>query len=475
MTWRSSVAAGALLIGAAGAVLAASTQSPHLSMAQAHPQQVPVSAAALSCPQPPAAPGSTTRLFAVGPGPVEASSPAPSLRLSTGRSATDELATTSLPRVPLRVALPRAPGARAGALVTAGGALAVGVTAAELSTYSSRRSSGSAVTGCFAPRPQWWFTGVDTSIGTTTHLQVSNPGTGVAVVDLALLGPEGPVRAAGSRDLAVAPRSTATVDLAGLAPGRAALTVHVAATRGTVSAAVSTTRLEGLTPTGTEWVPPSSEPSRAVVVDAGVQGATTQRLVIANPGPRQQLVAVRIIDRSGAFVSTALPDVQVPPESVVVKAVTSITRRSTAAVELTSAAPITGAIVSEVATGGTRDFAVSGVSDPLSDPAVVPMWGGARLSVSLTATSPGARSVRLRSVDGAGRQVASQTVTVPGARTISWSAPVGSRGSYVVITSSERDGLQAVATYRAPGGASQLPVLAGRRTVLEPVVVPLHP
>jgi len=484
VTLRSSAAAGTAFLAAVLAVVVAGSQHLDLAESRARPRQVPVTTATLSCPAPPAARGSTTRLFAATPGTTHGSSEPPSLRLTAGVTTSTELAATSVSRVPLSVTLPPAtdssgagpsPGSEpSGALVSASGDLAAGVAAAELSTFGSGTSSGTAATWCSAPRSEWWFNGVDTSVGTTTSLHLSNPGAGTAVVVLEVFGPHGPVPAPGAQDLAIAPRSADSLDLARFAPGRPALTLHISASRGAVAAAVSTTRLDGLTPTGAEWVPASTEPGPTVVVDAGVAGADRQRLVITNPGPRQQLVAARILDRSGSFVSTALTDVQVPPGAVVVKDITSITRHRASAVELSSAAAVTGAIVSETS-GADRDFAVSGVSEPIAGPAIVPTMDGSALTLSFTATSNAPRTVRIASIGRAGMLVHTARLVVLGGSTTSWTMPAGSAASYVVIGSVDGSDLQAVASFVAKAGASQLPVRPGRFTVVEPVVAPVYP
>lgn len=484
MTLRSAAAAGIAFLAAGAAVVVAGSQHPHLAESRARPRQVPVTTATLSCPAPLPERGSATRLFAVAPGTTYRSSVAPSLRITSGVATSDELAATSVPRVPLSVALsPAADGSGAGpspgsalsgALVSATGVLAAGVAAAEVSTFDAGTSSGMAATWCGAPRAEWWFNGVDTSVGATTNLHVSNPGPGTAVVVLQIFGPQGLIPAPGAQDLAIAPRSADSFDLARFAPGRPALTLHISASRGAVAAAVATTRLDGLTPTGAEWVPASTEPKPTVVVDAGVAGADRQRLVITNPGPRQALVAARISNRSGSFVSTALTDVQVPPGAVVVKDITPITRHRASAVELSSATAVTGAIVSETS-GAARDFAVSGVSEPVAGPAIVPTVGGAALTLSFTATTNAPRTVRIASIGRAGTPLSTSRLVVPGGSTTSWTLAAGSAAPYVVVGTIDGSALQAVASFAGAAGATQLPVRPGRFTVVEPVVVPGYP
>ena len=378
------------------------------------------------------------------------------------------MAATSIAGVPLRAEL-----AGGSALVTASGPLAPGAFAAELSTYRSTSRTGIAATPCAAARPDWWFTGVDTGVGTTTHLELANPGAGVAVVDLELFGPDGGISAPGAHDVALAPRSRTSVDLAGLAPGLPALLLHVAATRGTVAAAVSVTRLDGRTPAGVDWVAASSAPRPKLVVDAGLAGATRQQLVVANPGTRQQLVAIRVLDTTGAFVPSGLPDVQVPPGAVVVRDITAITGGDAAAIEVSAGKPIAAAIRSAVS-AQRRDFTLATANAPLTSPAVVPTMAGSRLALAVTATTSTPATVTVAAFDGSGAPLQVVQLRAGGGTTTPWLLPARSAAAYVVV-SSEGGAVQAVATYTGAAGAAQLPVLPGSYRVLQPAVTAGYP
>ncbi len=469
MSWRTSAAGGVAIAVAAAAVVLAAGQDPQPVHPSGQPQERPVTSTTLSCPASPTKQGPDTTVFAVGPDATTVGSGRLTL---TGSAAPDgrALAETSTPLQPV-LAHPTATTGQPSVLMTAQGSLAPGATAAQLSAASSKSTSGLATSWCAAPRGDWWFNGVDTSVGTTTDLVLSNPGSDVAVVDLQILGPRGVIDAAGAQSIALAAHSREALDMARFAPGQRALTLHLTATSGAVAAAVSTTRLDGLVATGSDWVDASADPARDVVVGAGVEAATHQRLVIANPGSRQQLVSVTILDKDGAFTSTKLTDVQVPPGSVVVKDLTTITQKRATAVELHSAAPVTGAIVSETS-GRTRDVAVSTAAEPMGSPAVVPTMAGTRLTLAVASPSPGPQDVRIRGFDHTGAQISSTGVTVAGRATTTWELPADSRASYLVVTVPSGGRLSATATYSAAAGTSQLPVLSGSYTVVRPVVLP---
>lgn len=466
MSWRTSVVGTGAVLLATGAVLVAGAEHPHPVATRMRPEQRPVTSATLSCPGPAAGAPSAMSVFAVGPGVVGPASSRSRLRV-TGSSL---LASASEGGVPVRLEVTGDAG-RAGVLVSATDALAPGVAAAEITSYTGENATGIAATWCLAPRGEWWFNGVDTSVGTTTELVLSNPSPSVAVVDLHLLGPEGPVDAAGSNGIAVAPDSRVMLDLARFAPGLAAVTLHVTATRGSVAAAVSTTRLDGITPTGAEWLPSSSSPTARVVVGAGVQGLGRQSLVVTNAGARQQLVAVRILSEDGAFISTALPDLQVPPQSVLVKDVSAIMQRKATAVELTAEGPVTGTIVSEQVED-PRDYAVSGVSAALSTAAVVPVVDETELRLAFATASPAPERFEIRGVGPSGEQVGTVTLDVSPAATTTWEPPTEWDVAYLVVSVSRGSDLHAVASYTGVNGVAQLPLLSGRLTVTRPAVLP---
>lgn len=466
MSWRSSVAGTSAVLLAAGAVLAASSNHPRLAPTSATPEQRVVTSATLSCPGTLRGLSASTSVFAVGPGAAGSASTGARLTV-TGSS---RLASTSVGGAPVRPDVDRQEG-REGVLVTATGSLAPGLSAAQLTSYTAGTATGFAASWCLSPRDEWWFSGVDTSVGTTTGLVLANPGASVAVVDLAILGPTGPVDAAGASGIAVAPRSRMLLDLARFAPGRAAVTLHLTATRGTVGAAVSTTRLDGITPTGAEWLASSAAPATHVVVGVGVQGLGRQSLVVTNAGSRQQLVSVRILAEDGAFTSTALPDLQVPPQSVVVEDVSAIMQRRSTAVELTAEGPVTGSIVSEQA-NGPRDFAGSGVSTPLTTPAVVPVVDQSELTLAFATASPTPERAAIRGVGPSGDQVGSVSLDVKPMATTTWALPGDWDAAYLVVTVRRGSDLHGVASYVGRRGVAQLPLLSGRLTVTRPAVLP---
>ena len=81
---------------------------------------------------------------------------------------------------------------------------------------------GSAAAACQQPANDLWLVGANTALGRTAVLNLSNASGSPATVSLDLFGAKGQIQAPGSRGLLVAPGTTRSVILAGLAPGAGA-------------------------------------------------------------------------------------------------------------------------------------------------------------------------------------------------------------------------------------------------------------
>ena len=92
-----------------------------------------------------------------------------------------------------------------------------------VSVYSAADGdlAGADATSCIPPAHEHWLTGAATTVGTTAVLVLSNPSASASTVDLSLYGAEGPVEAAGTAGIVLAPGQTRSLVLGGLAPGAA--------------------------------------------------------------------------------------------------------------------------------------------------------------------------------------------------------------------------------------------------------------
>ena len=107
---------------------------------------------------------------------------------------------------------------------------------------------GSAAAACQQPANDLWLVGANTALGRTAVLNLTNASGSPATVSLDLFGAKGQIQAPGSRGLLVAPGTTRSVILAGLAPGQERLSVRVRSAGGPVAAVIQQSVLRGLTP-----------------------------------------------------------------------------------------------------------------------------------------------------------------------------------------------------------------------------------
>jgi hypothetical protein len=432
-------------------------------------RQVPTSEATLACPQPPQRKSATSSLLAVAP-PSDSPSASGSMTVSAlGDPAT--LVETEMQQG-LPVVRPVGGALQPAAVVDATGSMSAGMASFQWSVESGNKHSGRSITACLAGSDDWWFHGVNTAVGSVSRLDLTNTTPAIAVVDLEIFGPHGAVETVGQRGIALAPDSGQTIDLARFAPNLDAATVHVHATAGLVTAAVGSSLLEGVTPAGSEWLPPVPEPTTDVVVDAAFDRSASQYLEIVNPGDVGALVQVEVIDDSGPFVPSGLENVRVAPESVKSVKLGKISHNGPVSVRLTSPTPISGAVVSTER--GGSDYAVSAPSASLTDSAVVPMVSDVDLALQFTgSTQQSTGQFTVTGYDRLGQPVFDDTVSVDGLRTTQWTPPetkTAGKAAYIVVSVAFDAPAQAIAQYSGPDGVAALPLTPGVFSVTRPAV-----
>ncbi|MFF2030215.1 DUF5719 family protein [Arthrobacter sp. NPDC058192] len=173
---------------------------------------------------------------------------------------------------------------------------------------------GSAAAACQQPGNDLWLVGANTGLGRSAVLNITNASSTPATVSLDLYGADGQIQAPGSRGLLVAPGSTRSIVLAGLAPGQERLGVRVRSTGGPVAAVIQQSLLRGLTPGGIDFITPGTAPSVRQVMSgldiqdpAGLTALTAKpgfadagpALEIAVPGAADAVVEVKLYGRDG--------------------------------------------------------------------------------------------------------------------------------------------------------------------------------
>ncbi len=356
---------------------------------------------------------------------------------------------------------------RSGRLIRGDGSGAVGLVG-----FRTDRGPGPvlAVTGCAAPRAEWWFTGAGAGLDHSSTLLLANVDAGPAVVDLRVLGPDGEVDTAVARGMALEPHSTRRVELAGVAPQTDELALEVNASRGRVVAAVSDSLAsEPGAPAGREWLAGAEGPARTLLLTGVLRTARTRTLLVANPSDREASVDLAVSGRDGIFTPTGVRPVTIPPGATRTVDVTSaVPSGEPVAVRLRSPVPVLAALRSV----GRADHAYAVPGGPVVGAAAAALVDGARADVQLTAAGSAARA-SIAALDERGRRVGGTTLSVAATATRAWSPPAGAAS--VVVT--PRAGvLRGAVAYGGAGnaGVAVLPLtslpLREQRPAVRPVL-----
>ncbi|WFR84868.1 DUF5719 family protein [Arthrobacter sp. Y-9] len=303
---------------------------------------------------------------------------------------------------------------------------------------------GLAAVTCQAPSSDQWIVGASTLVGRTSVLNLSNPSTTPATVNLELYGDKGQIKAPGSRGLSIGAGQSRSLVLAGLAPQQAALAVHVSSTGGPVTATVQQSVLRGLTPGGVDYLGPTGQPgTRQIIPGVSLRGSAAAAklgsgfedaaptLALAVPGAQDAVVQVRVYGKSG---QQALDKGVVnAPAGTVTQIPLSGLPDGDYTIAISSDVSVTAAVR---ATRGTTakdpsDFAWVPASAPLSTDQVmtVPVGGTSRLQFGAPA---GRAEVSYRAITADGAVQPAAKATLAAGTTATVEVPEKAGGSAVV-------------------------------------------
>ena len=418
-------------------------------------RQVPVTSAARACPPAPGGGAAPVALLAGGSSAGGSSTAGSS---TAGHGPTDQVELTALPPVglPVRAAGPvraQSPGALAlltlpaakatgkqaagqqatgqqaagqqaagqqatqpvqGWSVAGGGAMAQGLEA-ELT-----QDSGLASVRCAEPGSDLWFLGPgQQNGGSQVQLDLMNVDSTAASVDVSVINDGGQVAAGNDNGITVPPHQTVTESLSSVARGSSVLAIEVHTSIGRVAADVSA-ESHGVT----GWLPGTAAPSTRLVIPGVPPSGGTAGLFLANPGNSTAHVTVTAITPQGHIRPFGSESVDLPGQSPSYVALSPL-GGTTAALQITSNVPVTGAVV---VPGSSGPGVLTAATAPISEQAIVAgNTSGAGMAASVLLSAPGAaarvRLTEIAPVSRGGTSVtASQVVPVKAGRTLA--APV---------------------------------------------------
>jgi Family of unknown function (DUF5719) len=399
-----------VLVGAALVLLAQPAPAPTRAAASG-PHVVPVEHARLVCPATGSDdPQSVAAAVTAVPLRGKPGDAGPAVHVSAGQRHVGEIRTRGASWSG------KAPLLDAGVRVDANGPLAAGLGAASAAVYDDA-PRGLATAACTAPSSHQWFVGAASTPQRSGVLQLSNPTPGVAVVDLALYGPNGPVEAAGAHGLAIAPGEETSLPLDNLATGIHPLAVEVTARQGEVAASLADIRQGVLDPAGVDLLPPSAEPSRTTVVTGIPRQGGEHTLAVANPGPSPAVVHIEVLGPRGAFTPTGLQSVEVPAHAVAETRVPAeALDGDVLGLRLTSDQPVTAGVLT--ASGNPLpDHAFAASVTPTSSLTATPVLPGLRGRLVLSGAGHTAAIVDVLTYSERGTRLTHRTLDVAGGQT----------------------------------------------------------
>ncbi|WP_336711051.1 DUF5719 family protein [Arthrobacter sp. USHLN218] len=316
-------------------------------------------------------------------------------------------------------------------------------------TASDGDLRGLAAANCLTPSNDFWLLGASTTVGASSVLNLYNASETPSTVDLELIGAKGPIQAAGSRGLLLAPGESRSWVLAGLAAGQESLAVHVSSSGGAVAGTIQQSVLRGLTPGGVELLQPGNGPGlREVVTGIEVQDAKVARQIRGQRGYENAAPALEVVVPGGGDATLEVRlfgpkgQVELPGGGVLTAAGGSILSipldslpAGTYSADISSNVSINAAarVSRGTGTGKPVDFGWAPSSGRLGSEhlAVLPPAGSSKLSF----TAPdGDAEISLRPVDAKGNIGAARKVAVPAGTTVTADAKNGGDPAALLVS-----------------------------------------
>lgn len=322
-------------------------------------------------------------------------------------------------------------------------------------------ASGFAVAACRPALTETWLVGVDTSVGATGVIVLSNPGEVTATVSLTVYGATGPQTPPGAAAIVVPARSSAAIAVAAIAGTESNPVVAVRATGAPVQASIQSSLVRGLTPAGIDVqqagaTAAATQVMPGVVVQQVVNGVKASQVRLL--APEADGTATVAVYRSGSAQTESLAGGQVPltagiPFDLPLDGLTpgSYDVVVTADVDVVAATwQITGVSSSD-------DIAWFPAVPPISAATTAVVGDGVAATLTVRNTSAVEASVEVTSAGAA------KTLTVPAGGSVQTAVGVGD----VRLAPAGGATVEASITYAATGSLASQPLWPGTADVAQ--------
>ena len=236
-----------------------------------------------------------------------------------------------------------------------------------------------AATGCLAPQAEAWFPGVGAGATHNSVLELTNPNSGAATVDISLYDDKGAVAVPEDlRGVAIPGNTTRTFDLLHVIPRKGELSLKTTVVRGQAGVMVRDRAISLETQaTSEDYFPGQSAPAETNLLVGYPNSSSNRTLTVANPGETQVSAELRLLTPKNVLTPEGAPEIKVPPNGQAQVDLTKLLGKDSAddayGVEIVASGPVTTAMRS--VDGG--DVAITTATETVAKPTAVVVPTGA--------------------------------------------------------------------------------------------------
>ncbi len=324
------------------------------------------------------------------------------------------------------------------------------LAAATSASASSDDLTGFAASACRPPLAESWLVGGASTTGANDLIELANPGSVPATVQLSVYGAQGVSTPPSGQNIVVPAGERRVVPLAGLLLGEESPVVRVESSGAPVHAALQASVTRVLLAGGVEQVAPLAQadtrlvmPGVQVLQTAAGQAGTLLRLLAPGADATATVTLVPVDAATSAPAPVQIPLTSDLPASLDLSGIAA----GAYTVEVSATGPVVGATWSTTGFGEGADFAWYAAAPEIAAPSVIAVAPGEGASL-VFAGGAGEASVTLAPADG-GSPV---SVTVGAGESVS--VPVGD-GVYRVETTAP---VRAAVTYAGASALASYPL-----------------
>ena len=205
-------------------------------------------------------------------------------------------------------------------------------------------------TGCLAPQAEAWFPGVGAGATHNSILELTNPNSGAATVDVSLFDEKGVAAVPEDlRGVTIPGNTTRTFDLLHMIPRKGDLSLRTTVVRGQAGVMVRDRDVQLETQEASEdYFPGQSKPAETNLLVGYPNGSQSRTLTVVNPGDAQVSAELRLLTPKNVITPEGAPEISVPPNGQTQVDLTQLLGKDSAedayGIELVASGPVSTAM-----------------------------------------------------------------------------------------------------------------------------------